>query len=480
MDLSDPEERAALRRRLGAVFLGRPVICGPGPLAQLTEQVSVLAEVGAERPLLICTEDGAGAVPEESQAQVVTIETPRFASVTEELRARDRQVRDLPAPARAALDRYDPAGVGVWFAGPFVSDEPIDGRAVLGGRPRPWTQLEDKLLAEEIWDAVGCLHAVSRIVAVERDELDAAGAELDLGHGVVWSGDVREGFNGGGDLVRWVTDSEERAKAFGFFRARCDRVRVMPFLEGVPCSIHGMVLDDGVAVFRPVELAILRNPARHVFVYGGQGTFWDPPDADRDQMRELVRRTGEHLRRWAGYRGAFGIDGVLTVDGFLPTEINTRLTGGLTGLARAADLALFQLLQVNLVLGRDAGLTASQLESWAVPAMDRYRVGKPVAVSGRRTVEEPTNIAVTWDGRDLRRADETGPADDAADDADVMVQVAPSSVGTFARLHPCRVLRPGDRIGPLNAALMRFLDDEIGTRFGPLEAPPDVRAGVVG
>ena len=51
----------------------------------------------------------------------------------------------------------------------------------------------------------------------------------------------------------------------------------MPFLDGVPCSIHGMVLPDGTAVFRPVEIAILRDVARRRFVYGGLSTYWDPP-----------------------------------------------------------------------------------------------------------------------------------------------------------------------------------------------------------
>ena len=36
-----------------------------------------------------------------------------------------------------------------------------------------------------------------------------------------------------------------------FFLTRCDRVRVMPFLDGVPCSIHGLVLPDGTAAVPP-------------------------------------------------------------------------------------------------------------------------------------------------------------------------------------------------------------------------------------
>ncbi len=141
---------------------------------------------------------------------------------------------------------------------------------------------------------------------------------MDEGAGVVWAGDARDGFNGGGEFTRWVVTEEDRADALDFFAPRCDRVRVMPFLDGVPCSIHGTVLPDGTAAYRPVELAILRGAGRR-FVYGGRGTTWDPRPADRDHMRDLVRRTGEHLRARVGYRGSFGIDGVMT-SGRLPAD----------------------------------------------------------------------------------------------------------------------------------------------------------------
>ena len=215
--------------------------------------------------------------------------------------------------------------------------------------------LEDKLLAEELWTAAGVPAAPSRIVPVDRTALAAAADEVAGPLGSVWSGDARGGFNGGGNFVRWVTDEHEAAAAFAFFAPRCDRVRVLPFLDGVPCSIHGMVLPDGTAVFRPVEIAMLRDPVRHRFVYGGLGTFWDPPAADRDEMRDVARRVGEQLRAAYGYRGGFGVDGVLTADGFRPTELNSRMSAGLSTVA-AVDRAFMSLLQTNLLAGVDTGL----------------------------------------------------------------------------------------------------------------------------
>ncbi len=211
-------------------------------------------------------------------------DVPPTRSVTEDVRRHDAVVRDLPDQVVEAIDAYDPRHEAVWVVGPFIGTEPVLGREVATGRPSSWLALEDKLVADGLWDAVGAPRAESRVVAVEPDELRAATAALDDGEGVVWAGDARDGFNGGGDFVRWVATDEDAATALAFFAPRCDRVRVMPFIDGVPCSIHGLVLPDGTAVFRPVELAILRGTDRR-FVIGGQGTTWDPPPADREAMR---------------------------------------------------------------------------------------------------------------------------------------------------------------------------------------------------
>jgi hypothetical protein len=216
-----------------------------------------------------------------------------------------------------------------------------------------------------------------------------------------------------------------------------------------------------------VELAILRGTQRR-FVYGGQGTTWDPPEDDRAQMRDLVRRTGEHLRDRVGYRGAFGIDGVLTRDGFRPTELNTRMAGGLSTLARATDEMAFLLLQLALLADHPPEVTVAALEAWALPVMDEHRVAKALAMSTRRVVAESRELPVRWDGTFLSAAGE--------DDADGHVLAGPAAVGTFCMLRDLD-LAPGERLGPLNAALMAFLDAELDTGFGPVGVPPDVRPG---
>jgi hypothetical protein len=229
----------------------------------------------------------------------------------------------------------------------------------------------------------------------------------------------------------------------------------MPFLDGVPCSIHGIVLPDGgTAALRPVELAVLHSPRSRRFVHGGQSTWWDPPPADREAMRDLARRVGAHLAAAHGYRGGFGVDGVLTADGFRPTELNPRLSAGFTAVG-AVDPAFFWLLQAALVAGDDPGLDVADLES-LVPLMDATRAGRPTAVGHGVSVGSPAPRPVLLhDGRLVRSELDLGSRVVAADIAS----------GFVARVEPCALLRPGDRMAPLNHALMAFCDRELGTRF---------------
>ncbi|RYP85712.1 hypothetical protein EKO23_11975 [Nocardioides guangzhouensis] len=461
MDLSHETDRRELRAHLGGLYAGRPVLIGPGVLAGFASAARMVREADASAVLILATTRGAGPVPDE---EWVSVEAPARATVTEELRDHDRLLRALPMSVVERIEAFDPERRGVWCTTPFIStDEPVLGRPVTGGRPARFEAVEDKLLAEEIWCAAEVEHAPSRVVPADLAALDEASDEL--GGDVVWSGDTREGFNGGGNYVRWVATAAERAAAYDFFAAHCDRVRVLPFLEGVPCSVHGMVLPDGTAAFRPVEIAILRNAGERAFTYGGLSSYWDPPEVDRAAMRDAVRRVGEHLRAAYGYAGAFGIDGVLTADGFRPTELNARISAGLASVAAAVDRDLFTLVQANLIAGRDPGVTVAELET-ALPVMDRVRTGRPVAVSEGRSLHVTDSYPLAWDGQRFTRTDE---------ETGNVLAIGDTPTGFFAKVDPCAALHPGERLAPLNAALYAFLDVEYDAGFGPVSPAPSVR-----
>jgi hypothetical protein len=385
--------------------------------------------------------------------------------ITEELRVLDRLTHELPDHAVAAIEAFDPDRTGILFTSPFVTtDEPVLGRPVTGGRPASFLALEDKMLADQIWAAADVPGAPYLIVQVDEEALAAATDRMAGPLGAVWSGDARDGFNGGGNYVRWVPDADARTAAYAFFAPRCDRVRVMPFLDGVPCSIHGFVLPDGTAALRPVEIAILRNVTERTFVYGGLGTTWDPPSADREEMRAIARRVGAHLQAAHGYRGAFGIDGVLTSDGFRPTELNTRMPAG-AELLSAVDRVFFDLLQKHLVAGLDTGVTAADLEG-LVALMDAERAGRPVAIGQGVSLGTSDEYDLDWDGTTLTRA---------AQATGTTLVLADTPSGFFSMISPCAALGPGDRLAPINAALLALLDREYDAGFGPVEAAPDLR-----
>ncbi len=195
---------------------------------------------------------------------------------------------------------------------------------------------------------------------------------IDRGDGTVWAADARNGFHGGAAQTYWVHDDASRARAVGGLRAVCDTVRVMRFLEGIPCSIHGIVLPDGVAVLRPVEMVTLRRGDD--FVYAGCATFWDPEPAERKQMRAVARRAGEQLRQEVDFRGTFTVDGVVTSEGFRPTELNPRFGAGIMTIARGAGIPMV-LVNDLIVGGHDIGRFAAELEADVVAHGDERRGG---------------------------------------------------------------------------------------------------------
>ena len=124
--------------------------------------------------------------------------------------------------------------------------------------------------------------------------LERAARALDRGAGTVWAGDAREGFNGGGALRPMGARRRRIAtrRVAQFLPHVRPRARRRTFVDGVPCSIHGFVVDDGVAVLRPVEFVTLRAPTAPRLRYCGCATFFDPPADVVAAMRAAARRGG--------------------------------------------------------------------------------------------------------------------------------------------------------------------------------------------
>ena len=193
-----------------------------------------------------------------------------------------------------------------------------------------WVRFEDKTVIDAFWDRAGIRRQPSVVVPLA--EAIAVAHDVGRGDGTVWAADARDGFHGGASATRWVVDDAAARQVESELADRCERVRVMPFLDGIACPIHGLVDDADVAVLRPVETVTLRRGRQ--LVYAGCSTFWDPPTGLRAEMRDAVRRAGALLRTEIGFRGTFTIDGVACADGFWPTELNPRFGAGINVIAR--------------------------------------------------------------------------------------------------------------------------------------------------
>ena len=320
------------RRPLGALVSGRRVIVVGGPAAAWTSHVAALRDLGATDVLVVATESlGAGPQP---QATVAVVDVPGDDT---DAMVRLHAVLDIlaaPPPAIVdAVEAFDPDGTAVVF-GTFLTETPeLVGRPLVAHRRPEWVALEDKTIVDALLDRAGVTRASSTVVPV--GDASEVWRALDRGNGTVWAADARDGYHGGAARTRWVTDDDEAAAATADLSPWCDTVRVMPFLEGIATSVHGIVLPDGVVALRPVELVTLRRG--HELRYSGCATFWDPPAAVREEMRDAARRVGALLQREFDFRGAFTLDGVAMTDGFRPTELNPRFGAGLGMIASGLD-----------------------------------------------------------------------------------------------------------------------------------------------
>ena len=360
------------------------------------------------------------------------------------------------------VDAFDPDGTALVISDPFHDSAVALGRRVYGARRPEWLALEDKSVIDAFWDRVGVERAPSTVVAPQ--DAPTVAAEMDRSLGTVWAADNTEGWHGGADGTRWVRDANAARDAASWFGERCATVRVMPFLEGIPCSIHGYVTHDGVDAFRPVEMLTLRG-ADHRFVYAGVATFWDPPTQMRAAMRETARLVGSELRDSVGYLGGFSIDGVCTGEGFLPTEMNTRYSTGLAVLAGTADVSLGSISRALIegVVDVPPGL----VEEAVLPAADATRVGGISMPVGAAVQED--RVGVTFNGQTAMEVD---PDDEAAWGT---MTIKPSLHGSHVscRLDPERVA-VGSSLAPRVAALAELANTRWDLGLPPLEPAPEV------
>lgn len=448
------------RQPLGRLLDGRCVILAGGPAVQWTRTVAEVRDLGAAEVLVVGTAGmGAGPVPEADHVVVADVEIDDDEMAR--LHAALDVLRDPPLAIAEAVESFDPGRDAV-VIGTFLGESPtLCGRPFLAHRRPEWVALEDKTVVDALLDEAGVTRAPSIVVPLA--EATARRHAVDLGAGTVWARDATGGFHGGGAGTRWVVDDDDAATTTEAFTGRCRHVRLMPFLDGIATSVHGIVLPDGVAVLRPVELVTLRRGRD--LVYSGCATFWDPPTSVRDEMREAARRVAGVLRRTVDFRGAFTLDGVATVEGFRPTELNPRNGAGLNVITRGLGDVPLQLVLDLVVAGQPIDITAPELERVILAEADARRSGATWQLEADPSTEIAERAASWHDGG------WAWTPDGATGDGIVIAG---------GRLVRC-TFEPGSTpvglsVGERAVAFWRFLDDEGITDRGLLIAPADVLA----
>jgi hypothetical protein len=211
-------------------------------------------------------------------------------------------------------------------------------------------------------------------------------------------------------------------------------------------------------------MLVLRRTDRTGFVYGGMANYWDPPKTLRETMRSAARAVGEHLIERVGYRGPYGIDGVLTSAGFRPTELNPRATAGHVMPVYAAGLMAETMARAELA--GDLEVDAQWLEETLLTAGDSQRGGRALMALADPPAESQGGCRLRrWQsqaggpGAPPRNYPYPEPAPRVASCSSPSIR---NELRTVHRLPPCRC-RPEFRprqVGPT--------DPTSGTRAGPV------------
>jgi hypothetical protein len=448
------------------LFEGKRVIVAVQTPAAADATVRQVLKFGATEVLVVAARSsGLGPNPTEAGAMVIEIGATDDGSSLGMIRACQQAIRSLPQWVVEAIDRFDPdpgdPDRAAVVLGDFLTETPtLAGRRFVFHRRPEWIALDDKTGVDALWDRVGIERAPSTVVVATGEAVADVFDRFDQGDGIVVAVDSSDGWTGGAEGTRWVPTVGRTADALRGWERPGRRVRVMPFLEGIPCSIHGVVFDDYVIALRPVEMIVLRTEDQGFF-YAGCCSFFDPPDGDREAMRALARRVGAALRDTIGFRGAFTVDGVLSDAGFRPTELNPRNGAGLMTMERTYGQPLHLLIDL-IASGHAALWRPADLEAELLAAYDARRGGGTWARTPRGSADVPTEGRVRFTDTGVEPVPEYEPAD--------LVFVSNvSEKGTFLRaVLQQEWVRPGPPVAPLAASFWNWADTTWGLGLGRL------------
>ena len=371
-----------------------------------------------------------------------------------ELRAYHNALQQIGETQQADIDAFDPECQAIVMGAFWFELSSVAGRRVFGQRQPSWILYEDKCAVSLIWDRANIVQAKSEIIpALCLRE----GPPEGWNYPFVLSGDSLNGITGGGSHVRAIHSIEQLEAHRPFFESDCSQLRLMEYIDGISCSIHGMVVDNVVLSSIPIEMVVVpRTDGK--FMYMGASTHWEPTPSEQAHLQETVRKVGHALREEADFRGTFTLDGVLKNGQFYPTEINTRAGAGIFALYSESH-TLYYLLDLMLKDGQPSDLDISALQDWMYTTADSNRSTRAwggAEIDGECPNE--THSLTFQAGKWLR-------IDDGAEGATTL-SISEGPTGAFMMLAiSSETLTRGELLNPYVQAAMEYCDTQWKTLF---------------
>lgn len=430
---------------------------------KIAERVKLL---GAKDVLAIGGTRGTGQVPDG--IDYINLNLPTFGGMMESIQGAEKALVHLTPDIRQRINEFDPKHQARVIRTIFSDGGSVAGRHTFGKRPLNWQALEDKMIIDAFWDAVGVRRAKFAILSLsDEDEIKKATKRLDQGMGTVWVGDNRDGWHGGATRLRWVRTPTEYDNALAFLRMHCDQIRIMPFLDGLPCSIHGWVFPSQTIALRPCEMLVFRQENTPELFYSGAATTWKPPKDVEHNMRDITIRVGEHLRDSIDYKGSFTIDGIVTQDGFFPTELNPRFGGALGRMAQSIPKLPLYLLHLSCAEGVELDYRPLDLEKLLINEVERNPVAKGMYIlKGQFELTERK----IWMKRSVDG--EWYVVNESSEAAQIELGPAPEGSVIFASI-PESIVGYGRSAAPLLASIFCAVGKEWGIQIIDLQAAPE-------
>ncbi len=117
--------------------------------------VEHLRRLGASRFLVIASGTGTGLTPSGDDVELLVRAVAPTDDFVASIRSDERELARPPDEVLAAVARFDPRGDAIVILPAFLDARFLGDRGAFGARRSEWVAIEDKTIADAMFDAIG-------------------------------------------------------------------------------------------------------------------------------------------------------------------------------------------------------------------------------------------------------------------------------------------------------------------------------------